>query len=895
MEDPRQRPNFEADLLKQRREALQLPPVERHTALALSGGGIRSATFSLGVLQAIAMTKHAVPTFPAPDPKPGGGFRASLLSAFDYLSTVSGGGYAGAFLCSLFQPHRLRDEAVDSASAADDAVAALAVEAPGRIRSAERYEGTGRLRAPLAWLRENGRYLVPTGVGDAVYAAALGLRSWISLHVVIGTVLLALFGLVALVRHGAGAGWPGLGALPLGWLREWEMRNLSRALDGTGMLEQIWPSALLLIALVPFLFWAVPCGIAYWVTYQRRDGRSGVVNRAAIGMLGAAGLVLLLAWLDASMTTGSFAPAPIWPPTALAGDSARRWTLCALAVLLALAVIYYVPFALARGYANEQRVMLTRALSSALIATGALAALGVVETFGQTLYLLAAGRGRDLAPVAGSAGLVGALVWIVKRAAAFFGRAKPSTLLTRIPLTTLAGIAGVLIFVLVAALWVTAMNALLWAGELPDPATYYSPSTAWLLTGLVGGTFALAVLAGQFPGFINLSSLQSFYSARLTRAYLGASNGERFAGDPRLLSVSEPLPGDNLALGAFYDDEGQRLTTGAPLHIINVTVNKTVDPAEQLVQRDRKGQPMAVLPFGFAIDDATTQPFRAGLLGSEIARPLSLGQWIGTSGAAFSTGIGRETSLGMSLLMGMANVRLGVWWQSGAGGRLYTGGWQLVTGAIGAVFRTQTYLSYELRARFFGLRRRWQYLSDGGHFENTAIYELLRPHRNVGLIVATDCGADPEYGFADLANLIRLARIDLGVEVEVDRQVKTVAPLGEVFGTPGDFARPPSGPWTPPYAVLLKAARSGSPRGSSQVTWIVLLKPSLHASAPADARQYGSESPLFPQEPTTDQFFNEAQWESYRALGLTCAARVFASDAWGALMGYIANGGKAKA
>lgn len=891
MDDPRQRPEFEANLLKQRREALRLPPVERHTALALSGGGIRSATFSLGVLQAIAMTRHAVPAFAAADPQTGGSFRASLLSAFDYLSTVSGGGYTGAFLCSLFQPQRLRAQAGDQASAADDAVAALAIETPGRIRSAQRYEGADRLRAPLAWLRENGRYLVPTGVGDAVYAAALGLRSWISLHVVIGTVLLGLFGLVALARHGAAAGWPGLGALPLAWLREWEMQNLSRALGGTSMLENIWPSALLLAALLPLLLWAVPCGIAYWVTYQRRDGRSGVVNRALIGMLAAAALMLLLAWLDASIATGSFAPAPIWPPTTLAGGSARRWTLCALAALLTLAVVFYVPFALAYGYANEQRAILTRALSSALLATGAFAFLGLIETLGQTLYLLAAGQGRDLSPVAGSAGLVGALVWIVKRAAASFGRVRPAALLARIPLTTLAGIAGVLIFVLVAALWVTALNALLWGGERPDPATYYTPSTAWLLAGLVGGSLALAVLAGQFPGFINLSSLQSFYSARLTRAYLGASNGERFAGDPRLLSVAEPLPGDNLPLGAFYDDVGQRLTTGAPLHVINVTVNKTVDPAEQLVQRDRKGQPMAVLPFGFAIDAATTQPFRAGSLGSEIARPLSLGQWIGTSGAAFSTGIGRETSLGMSLLMGMANVRLGVWWQSGAGARLYTGGWQRVTGAIGAVFRTQTYLSYELRARFFGLRRRWQYLSDGGHFENTAIYELLRPHRNVGLIVATDCGADPKYGFADLANLIRLARIDLGVDVAVDRDVTTVAPLAEVFGTPEDFARPASGPWRPPCAVLLRATRSGS----SQVTWIVLLKPSLHASAPADVSQYGSESPLFPQESTTDQFFNEAQWESYRALGLTCAARVFASDAWGALMGYVALGGKAKA
>lgn len=51
------------------------------TALAISGGGIRSATFALGVLAALA--------------------RRNLLYQFDYLSTVSGGGYIGSFLTTF--------------------------------------------------------------------------------------------------------------------------------------------------------------------------------------------------------------------------------------------------------------------------------------------------------------------------------------------------------------------------------------------------------------------------------------------------------------------------------------------------------------------------------------------------------------------------------------------------------------------------------------------------------------------------------------------------------------------------------------------------------------------------------------------------------------------------
>src|SRR5262245_54977863 len=51
---------------------------ERYVGLALSGGGVRSASFAIGVLQAL--------------------HNEGRLGQIDYLSTVSGGGYAGALL-----------------------------------------------------------------------------------------------------------------------------------------------------------------------------------------------------------------------------------------------------------------------------------------------------------------------------------------------------------------------------------------------------------------------------------------------------------------------------------------------------------------------------------------------------------------------------------------------------------------------------------------------------------------------------------------------------------------------------------------------------------------------------------------------------------------------------
>ena len=78
------------------RQAVHALP-KRQSALCLSGGGIRSATFSLGFMQALA--------------------EKGFLKHFDYLSTVSGGGYIGGWL-SAWIKHQ-RDEASDTVTADD--------------------------------------------------------------------------------------------------------------------------------------------------------------------------------------------------------------------------------------------------------------------------------------------------------------------------------------------------------------------------------------------------------------------------------------------------------------------------------------------------------------------------------------------------------------------------------------------------------------------------------------------------------------------------------------------------------------------------------------------------------------------------------------------------------
>jgi hypothetical protein len=256
--------------------------------------------------------------------------------------------------------------------------------------------------------------------------------------------------------------------------------------------------------------------------------------------------------------------------------------------------------------------------------------------------------------------------------------------------------------------------------------------------------------------------------------------------------------------------------------------------------------------------------------------------------------------------MGMANIRLGTWWasqdiQPGNSPSVEKTNQQTYShscrntkddGIFRNMFRTQRYLFYELTGRFFGLDRQLQYLTDGGHFENMGVYELLRKERNVSQIFACDSGADPYYRFGDLSNLIRLARIDFQMEIKIETDFKGA--LKNLFASPQVFQRLSDsrksskdtlfGP--SPGALLLWAYRKDETFPSIQ---IIVIKPNIASDAAVDLQQYALDHPDFPQESTVDQFFNEAQWESYRALGSHLGRKIFNVEVLSALKSLAAN------
>jgi hypothetical protein len=748
------------------------------------------------------------------------------------------------------------------------------------------------IQGPLAWLRDNGRYLTPTGAGDGFYVGSLAVRNLASIHYVIGTALLGAFAALALLESWAGR-------LPGG-------SAATHVLSGC-LVNGWWFSPVFLLAGLVLALWSVPAGVAFWIPYPQDDrGRSGAWNGVCWGL---ALVTVLFAGVAVLSNLGADPPGLFW--------HGIPWGYGAVAVALAL-VFHVVAHAIQPGV-GTLRYVFTSSLSTSLQVAGALLALAIVDAAAHTIYaLLTSQPSGKASPIWTPAGVMGALIWLVRKVVLGTGSRKPPAWMKRLPWQLLAGAVGVAILALMAVAWGLVAVWIAWQGQalvsLPAASAVQAGAAAatstilaasppyWEASAIVAAMcLSISFAIGRYPSFINLSSLQSFYAARLTRAYLGASNRERFedhaVGDRTKASASEPLASDQVNMDDFIWNG--KLSTYAPVHLINVTMNNTDAPGEQLVQRDRKGQPIVVTSLGFSIDGAALTQFEVGRPDVEIDRMLNLGQWTGISGAAVSTGIGRQSSLGLSLLLGAANVRLGAWWKSGRGDDAPT----FASRWISWAFPTQTYLFGEFTAKFHGLARPYHYLSDGGHFENTAAYELLRPERRVGFILLCDHGADRGYAFDDLANLIRLVRIDMQIELTVEEGAARDPRLKTWFGVPADFNKPPhaceaadkaactqstvDGPRRhEPVAILLRASRG---RPARTQAWVIVLKPRVRSDSAADVIQYATTHPAFPQETTGDQFFDEAQWESYRKLGYDNASALLSPDVWKALTDYIAN------
>jgi GNAT superfamily N-acetyltransferase len=340
-----------------------------------------------------------------------------------------------------------------------------------------------------------------------------------------------------------------------------------------------------------------------------------------------------------------------------------------------------------------------------------------------------------------------------------------------------------------------------------------------------GATLAVLVLVA-FLMDPNEVGLHSFYRSRLVRAYPGASNDAR-AGRNRETEVVE---GDDLRLGELAGSSGR------PFHLVCCSANDLAS-ADAMAGLYRGATSAVLSNAGFSVDGTWRQWDK-----KDTATNPTLGTAITASAAAFNTLMGSksmELGPGVTFVAAALNLRLGQWLPHPASTARKTRlapGWPFLLEMAGQASATGRYV----------------HLSDGGHFENLAVYELIR--RRCRVIVASDCGADPASAFDDLGNLVRRAREDFGVEIRLDtRPLKPDADgLSRQYMVAGDIHYP---------------------GGDTGV--LLYFKPALVGSEPADVQQYRRRNTGFPHESTGDQFYDEAQWESYRRLGLHASTTAF--------------------
>ncbi|HEX6086632.1 MAG TPA: patatin-like phospholipase family protein [Thermoanaerobaculia bacterium] len=283
--------------------------------------------------------------------------------------------------------------------------------------------------------------------------------------------------------------------------------------------------------------------------------------------------------------------------------------------------------------------------------------------------------------------------------------------------------------------------------------------------------------------------------------------------------------------GAFHPMENHK----RPMHVVGMTLNLV--QGDNLAWQERKAEPFSVTPLHagtFRVGYRPTAHY-GGPAG------VSLGTAVAISGAAANPNMGYSSSPALAFLLTLFNVRLGWWWGNP---------------------KKETYSERNPRNtlrtvldEMFGITNAdndWINLSDGGHFENLGVYEMVL--RRCHCIVVSDGSADPDFGFGDFGNAIRKIRIDLGINIKITHMHL--------------FPRSRKDPQTPKYCAVADIYYSDVDGKDAPVGKLLYLKPAFYGEKePKDVYNYAATYETFPHQSTGDQWYSESQFESYRQLG----------------------------
>jgi hypothetical protein len=889
IKDPLERDRkIDADLVAELYQSIhRLPKDQRPAALCISGGGIRSATFGLGVLQGLA--------------------RNNLLDKFDYMSTVSGGGYVGSWLSAWIHRHPEGRQGV--------------INELRSLRGSKidpEYE-------PIRWLREYSNYLTPqmgflsadTWTWIAIYLRNL-ILNWLILIPLMAAVLIIPRVCIDVVKLSPDEKFAPI-VFFMNW--QWHFGHYSTILlvvgfvlaviaidyvnanlpitgnnrdQGTFLRWCLLPLLCSAIALttawawfrnshqevgpLAFAIFGVVLHLAGCLVYLIRAGFSiqsgdkkkssrleGLLSLRGFGEIGliilAGAIGGLLVWLAATKTilaepkTFSGAYVCIASPVLL--------------VLFSLATTIYIGLA-SYSTSDADREWWARAGGWTLILVTGWIVLSCLVIFGpEKIFPLDNLVKKIAAALGGSAGIITILLGKSSSTPANAKQEEKASLLDILKnnaLTIAAPIFVAFIVIVISfytesllvdlgvfARYAASLNREFILEHFPSiwqclDSIRQSPSLVAIILeiSLIILMVVVSVIMGCFVN-ANKFSLSGAYRDRIIRAYLGASRKER---NPNKFTGFDPK--DNLPVYTLQQGKQTRRFE-KPLHVINIALNLV--KGENLAWQERKAESFTVTPLysgSFRLGYRKSNLY-GGRQGPDGGNGISLGTAVAISGAAASPNMGYHSSPVVTFLLALFNVRLG-WWLGNpgkAGDKTFRNRGPVF--AVGPLIKETFGLTDE--------KARYVYLSDGGHFENLGLYEMVL--RRCRVIFVSDAGCDPHCSLEDLGNAIRKIRIDLGVPI--------------TFKAFDIFARDNADKATlERYAEgTIHYSKVDGEEAADGI--LIYVKPTFYPrrQEPLDILNYATLNKEFPHQPTSDQWFTESQFESYRMLGLYTIEQIF--------------------
>ena len=772
-------------------------PGPGRVGLALSGGGIRSATTNLGILQELAEMR--------------------LLPAVDYLCTVSGGGYIGGCLSSLLSlnenTYKTKEEDdYNLSSSGPPALFDTTLNFPLNDRpapTAKPFAGAEQ----VAHLRTHGTFLIARRgllTRDALRAVG-NLLSGITFTVMF--VALTLLAVAATVMAATNA---------LGGNLDRTLRRLND-INMVDLFCSVWSK-----------LWGEAAADGYQTLFQ--VALFGIV-------IATIAFVVLVAAVRLS--------GGCWTPVAGESreDKCERWSLAIVAVVLMVAV---GGFACHLASSLQGRTsLLPIFLPAALVLATWITSVAITwlipwcprlwrreirSVWGAfqaiAIYGVAVGIVFAILPMAahvladhGLFNLVGALISLFA-AQGVMPNVNAEGGTGRLPEALRRPLLGL-------AVWLFLLFAVLaWSIVLVE--------NTYLMNFKIAARVLLALAALGFFVNLNKISLHYFYRDRLAETYLrtetpGAAEGTRGTRGARGTSALVARRNSTEMKLEDLHGSGKEPLTTAPYHLVSAAIN--LAGSRDLTRKDRKSGFFLFSKY-FCGSKQTgyrhTDAYRGGE--TKLARALTI------SGAAFSSAMGYHTFFAQAFATTLFNVRLGYWMENpGKNGHERQERW---------VF----WPCWMLREMFShtDARSRLVNLSDGGHTgDNVGIYPLLQ--RQCQVIIACDAEADPTLSFGSFTQALRYAYVDFGVNVDIDL----------------DRIRPDPETGRSRSHCAIGRIRYKDPDGKPipGKNWLIYIKSSMTGDETAPVQNYKHTNQAFPHESTADQFFDDDQFESYRALG----------------------------